>query len=50
MLGSVGEAHEAQMPTGMEIERKYLLASAPSGAELADLGARPRRIEQDYLR
>lgn len=38
------------MPTGMEIERKYLLASAPSDAELATLGARPRRIEQVYLR
>lgn len=38
------------MPAGMEIERKYLLSSAPSDAELADLGARPRRIEQVYLR
>jgi len=38
------------MPAGLEIERKYLLSSAPSDAELADLGARPRRIEQVYLR
>ena len=38
------------MPAGMEIERKYLLAGAPSEAELADLGARPNRIEQVYLR
>jgi CYTH domain-containing protein len=38
------------MPAGIEIERKYLLAGAPSEAELADLGARPKRIEQVYLR
>jgi CYTH domain-containing protein len=38
------------MPAGMEIERKFLLSNAPSDAELADLGARPRRIEQVYLR
>ena len=38
------------MLAGMEIERKYLLSSAPSDTELADLGARPRRIEQVYLR
>ena len=38
------------MPAGLEIERKYLLSSAPSDAELADLGAQPRRIEQVYLR
>ena len=38
------------MPAGLEIERKYLLSSAPSVAELADLGAQPRRIEQVYLR
>jgi len=38
------------MPAGMEIERKYLLSGAPSAAELADLGARPHRIEQVYLR
>lgn len=38
------------MPAGLEIERKYLLSSAPSDAELADLGSRPRRIEQVYLR
>jgi adenylate cyclase len=37
------------MPAGMEIERKYLLAGAPSEAELAELGARPQRIEQAYL-
>jgi len=37
------------MPAGLEIERKYLLSSAPSDAELADLGAQPRRIEQVYL-
>jgi CYTH domain-containing protein len=38
------------MPDGLEIERKYLLSSAPSGTELANLGAQPRRIEQVYLR
>jgi adenylate cyclase len=37
------------MPRGREIERKYLLASAPSDTELAELGARPHRIEQTYL-
>jgi CYTH domain-containing protein len=37
------------MPAGLEIERKYLLSGAPSDAELADLGAQPRRIEQVYL-
>ena len=36
--------------TGLEIERKYVLARAPTGAELAALGARPTRIEQVYLR
>ncbi len=35
---------------GLEIERKYLLRAAPSDEELAALGARPRRIEQVYLR
>jgi len=38
------------MPTGQEIERKYLLSSAPTDAELAELGAQPHRIEQVYLR
>jgi len=38
------------MPAGLEIERKYLLSSAPSEAELADLGAQLHRIEQVYLR
>jgi CYTH domain-containing protein len=38
------------MPAGLEIERKYLLSGVPSDAELADLGAQPRRIEQVYLR
>jgi CYTH domain-containing protein len=38
------------MPAGLEIERKYLLSSAPSDAELAEIGAQPRRIEQVYLR
>lgn len=38
------------MPAGLEIERKYLLSSAPSDAELAEFGAQPRRIEQVYLR
>ncbi len=36
--------------SGLEIERKYLLASAPSEAELAALGALPVRMEQVYLR
>jgi CYTH domain-containing protein len=35
---------------GLEIERKYLLRGAPSAEELAALGARPKRIEQVYLR
>ncbi len=35
---------------GLEIERKWLLATAPSDAELAVLGARPIAIEQVYLR
>ena len=38
------------MPAGLEIERKYLLSSVPSDAELAEFGAQPRRIEQVYLR
>ena len=38
------------MPAGLEIERRYLLSSAPSDGELADLGARPHRIEQVCLR
>lgn len=38
------------MPAGREIERKYLLSSAPSDAELAELGAQAHRIEQVYLR
>ena len=38
------------MPAGLEIERKYLLAGAPSDEELAALGAQPHRIEQVYLR
>ena len=38
------------MPTGQEIERKYLLSSAPSDVELEALGAQPHRIEQVYLR
>jgi CYTH domain-containing protein len=38
------------MPAGQEIERKYLLSSAPSDRELAELGAQPHRIEQVYLR
>ena len=38
------------MPAGQEIERKYLLSSAPSDVELAELGAQPHRIEQVYLR
>jgi CYTH domain-containing protein len=38
------------MPAGQEIERKYLLSGAPSEVELAELGARPHRIEQVYLR
>ena len=36
--------------TGLEIERKYLLARAPTAADLAALGARQVRIEQAYLR
>jgi CYTH domain-containing protein len=35
---------------GLEIERRYLLDGCPSAADLAALGARPRRIEQVYLR
>lgn len=38
------------MPAGQEIERKYLLSSAPSDPELVALGAQPHRIEQVYLR
>ena len=38
------------MPAGQEIERKYLLSSAPSDAELAAVGAQAHRIEQVYLR
>src|ERR1035437_6686289 len=38
------------MPAGQEIERKYLLSGAPSEVELAELGARPHRIGQVYLR
>ena len=34
---------------GLEIERKYLLASGPPAALLARLGARPILIEQVYL-
>jgi len=36
--------------SGLEIERKYLLAGVPAEADLAALGARPVRIEQVYLR
>ena len=36
--------------TGLEIERKWLLAEAPSAADLQALGARAIRIEQVYLR
>ena len=36
--------------TGLEIERKYLLAAAPAASDLAGLGAREVRIEQAYLR
>ncbi len=36
--------------SGLEIERKWLLAEAPSAAELRSLGARAIRIEQIYLR
>lgn len=36
--------------TGFEIERKYLLSSAPAASDLAALGARQVRIEQAYLR
>ncbi len=35
---------------GLEIERKWLLASAPSADWLLARGAIPRRIEQVYLR
>jgi CYTH domain-containing protein len=35
---------------GLEIERKYLMAAAPSAEELAALEARATRIEQVYLR
>jgi CYTH domain-containing protein len=35
--------------TGLEIERKYLLAGVPAEADLRALGARPVRIEQAYL-
>jgi CYTH domain-containing protein len=38
------------MPAGLEIERKYLLSSAPLDDELAQLGATPHLIEQVYLR
>jgi CYTH domain-containing protein len=34
---------------GIEIERKFLLRSAPSAAVLAAHGAVPRRLEQVYL-
>jgi CYTH domain-containing protein len=36
--------------SGLEIERKYLLAGAPAAADLAALGARPVTIAQVYLR
>ena len=36
--------------TGLEIERKYLLSSAPAASDLAALGALDVRIEQAYLR
>jgi CYTH domain-containing protein len=36
--------------TGLEIERKYLLSSAPAASDLAALHARDVRIEQAYLR
>lgn len=36
--------------SGLEIERKYLLAGAPTEAVLGELGPRPIRIEQAYLR
>lgn len=36
--------------TPLEIERKYLLAEAPSAELLARFGARPRQLEQVYLR
>ena len=36
--------------TGLEIERKYLLARAPAASDLAALGAREVRLEQAYLR
>ncbi len=38
------------MPPGIEIERKYLLSRKPSPETLAALGARPKRLEQVYLR
>ncbi len=34
----------------MEIERRYLLSAQPTPAQLAALGARPRQVEQAYLR
>ena len=36
--------------SGLEIERKWLLAETPSPAQLRSLGARAIRIEQVYLR
>ncbi len=36
--------------SGLEIERKWLLAGPPSARDLQALGARPIRIEQVYLR
>jgi CYTH domain-containing protein len=36
--------------SGLEIERKWLLAETPSTADLRALGARAIRIEQVYLR
>ncbi|MDA8203642.1 MAG: hypothetical protein M0Z49_12935 [Chloroflexi bacterium] len=36
--------------SGLEIERKWLLAEPPTEADLAALGAQPIRIEQVYLR
>lgn len=35
--------------TGLEIERKYLLAGAPAASDLAALGAHEIRLEQAYL-
>ena len=43
------QVHSMGKQSGMEIERRYLLAGSPSAAELARLGARPRRLEQVYL-